>query len=253
MATILALDRDALHLELLDSLVRHERHRLIPATDTKGALEILRSQLIDLVIVEPLTQREEADRLCQQIATINPDVPVMIVSERHDELHIVRTLTTSADDYIAKPFAPHQLLARITALLRRCSRIRERRQEEILSAGDIELNLIQMHALINGKAVPLTPRELWLLHLMTNAGRVLNRDQLMRLAWGEHFIGVSKTVDVCIQRLRRKLAPHRASSSIQALRGFGYKFEVDALPTEDKPASGHQEIGVPSGVRINLT
>jgi DNA-binding response OmpR family regulator len=80
-----------------------------------------------------------------------------------------------------------------------------------------------MHVIINGTRVPLTSRELWLLHaLMDNANRVLSRDQLMRLAWGEQFVGVAKTVDVCIQRIRKKMAPHLSTGYIHAMRGFGY-------------------------------
>ena len=85
-----------------------------------------------------------------------------------------------------------------------------------------------MHAIVNGDAVPLTPRELSLLHaLMENANRVLSREQLMRIAWGERFIGTPKAVDVYVQRLRRKIQPHLAAGFyIAAQRGFGYKFQM---------------------------
>ncbi|TMF43279.1 MAG: winged helix-turn-helix transcriptional regulator [Chloroflexi bacterium] len=85
-----------------------------------------------------------------------------------------------------------------------------------------------MHAIVNGEMVPLTPRELSLLHaLMENANRVLSRDQLMRIAWGERFIGTPKAVDVYVQRLRRKIQPHLAAGFyIEAQRGFGYKFAI---------------------------
>jgi DNA-binding response OmpR family regulator len=165
-----------------------------------------------------------------------------VLSERREEAQIVLSLQTNADDYVTKPFSPHQLLARISALLRRTRRVRDHRSDELLAVGEVELNLIQMFALVNGNRVPLTPRELWLLHaLMTNAGRVLNRDQLMRLAWGEQFIGVSKTVDVCVQRLRKKLAPHLTGACIHALRGFGYKFEAD--PAGGPPSGEREAVG----------
>jgi two-component system alkaline phosphatase synthesis response regulator PhoP len=85
-----------------------------------------------------------------------------------------------------------------------------------------------MHAVVNGRRIGLTPRELSLLHaLMENAGRVLSRDQLMQVAWGDHFVGTAKMVDVYIQRLRKKIQPHLTGGFyIQALRGFGYKFEM---------------------------
>ncbi len=100
--------------------------------------------------------------------------------------------------------------------------------EENVSIGEVSLNLQQMHAVVNGHRVRLTPREFTLLHcLMQNAGRVLSRDQLMRLSWGENFVGTAKAIDVNIQRLRTKIGPHLTDSfCIQALRGFGYKFEA---------------------------
>ncbi|MDQ6876429.1 MAG: response regulator transcription factor [Candidatus Dormibacteraeota bacterium] len=229
MATILALDKDELHLAMLASVLKHDRHQFVGVSDSEDAFTILRSKVIDLIIVEPLGQRQDRDSLCREIGQISPDVPLVVLSERSEEEHIICSLQTSADDYITKPFSPHQLLARIQALLRRSSRRLERRQEEILAIDEIELNLIQMHVIVHGKRVPLTPRELWLLHaLMSNAGRVLSRDQLLRLAWGEQFIGVSKTVDVCIQRIRKKIAPHlNGGGCIEAFRGFGYSFHID--------------------------
>ena len=244
MATVLCLERDALQLDLLASVLKHDHHQLLGVGTSEDAFTILGSKVVDLIIVEPSRQRQESDRLCQQFCRINPDIPVLVLSERREEEQIVRTFQAGADDYVTKPFSPYQLLARIQALLRRSNRGRERRQDEILSIGEIELNLIQMQVVVYGKRVPLTPRELWLLHaLMKNAGRVLSRDQLMRLAWGEQFIGVSKTVDVCIQRVRKKIAPHLPAGCIHALRGFGYKFQVD---TADARLSGVFHSAVPA-------
>src|SRR5438067_1981648 len=135
----------------------------------------------------------------------------------------------AADDYMIKPFSPRLFVAHVHALLRRAEQVRGQRwQDQNISIGEISLNLQQMHALVNGDRVPLTPRELSLLHaLMENANRVLSRDQLMRIAWGDRFVGTPKAVDVYVQRLRRKIQPHlTAGFYIQASRGFGYKFEM---------------------------
>src|SRR5438067_10718213 len=231
VATILAVDRDPLELDVLGCVLRHDGHQLIPTPDPERALEILRSRVIDLAVVEASVRRQDGFEICDQLHRAAPSVPLMLVSEQAGVEQIVRGLQ-AADDYLEKPFSPRVLLARVHSLLRRAS-LTDRRRDEILSIGEIELNLIQMHVVINGARVPLTPRELWLLHtLMDNANRVLSRDQLIRLAWGEQFVGVAKTVDVCIQRIRKKLAPHLATGYIHALRGFGYGLQFP-LPSPD--------------------
>ena len=153
----------------------------------------------------------------------------MIVSERGDEEQIFRSLMIAADDYLIKPLSPRLFVAHVHALLRRAEQVRGQLwQDQNLAIGEIALNLQQMHAVVNGERVSLTPRELSLLHaLMENANRVLSRDQLMRIAWGERFIGTPKAVGVYVQRLRRKVQPHlTAGFYIEALRGFGYKFQI---------------------------
>jgi len=225
----LTLDKDVLQLEVLASLLKHEWHRVHPTGDPEAALAILQSSLVDLVIIEPATQRPDGIRLCQQIRQLNPYRPLMIVSERGDEEQIFKTMMVAADDYMVKPLSPRLFVAHVHALLRRAEQVRGQRwQDQNVAIGEISLSLQQMHAVVNGQRVPLTPRELSLLHaLMENTNRVLSRDQLMRIAWGDHFVGTPKAVDVYVQRLRRKIQPHlTAGFYIQSLRGFGYKFEI---------------------------
>ncbi len=229
MAAIIALDKDLLQLELVTFLLKQEGHEVHATPEPETALDVMRSKLVDLVTLETVLQQHDGFRICQQIRQVNPHTPLMIVSVENDEAHQVRGLSV-ADDYLVKPFSPRVFLARVHALLRRGSedRTTNRWVHENVSTGEISLNLQQMHALVNGRRVLLTPRELCLLHaLMLNPGRVLSRDQLMRLAWGEGFVGTSKSVDVYIQRIRFKMAPHlRGGDCIEALRGFGYKFEL---------------------------
>ena len=236
MATVLAVDKDPLQLELLTFLLNKEGHRVHATVEPDAAFNLLQSTLIDLIVLEIALARHDGMRVCQRIRQLNPYTPLMIVSERHEEEQIVRVLRLAADDYIVKPFSPGQLLARVHALLRRASINRGNRwRDENLSIGEVSLDLQHMHALVNGTRVGLTPRELSLLHaLMENASRVLGRDQLMRIAWGDHFVGTSKAVDVCVQRIRRKIQPHLAGGFyIHSLRGFGYKFEIP------RPAAVH--------------
>jgi two-component system, OmpR family, alkaline phosphatase synthesis response regulator PhoP len=229
MATILAVDKDPLQLDLLSHLLRGQGYKVHSAAEPDQALNLLQSQLIDLVILETVMPRHDGMRVCQQIRQLNPNTPLMILSERHDEDQIVRGLTAAADAYVIKSVSPRQLLAQVMALLRRGRMMRTGKWgDDNLSIGEMTLNLQQALVVVNGKRVRLTQRELSLLRtMMENAGRVLSRDQLMELAWGDGYVRGQKMVDVYIRNLRSKILPHlKGGAYIQALRGFGYKFEL---------------------------
>lgn len=229
MPTILAVDKDPLQLDLLSHLLKGQGYKVHAAAEPAQALVLLQSQLIDLVILETVMARHDGMRVCQQMRQLNPYTPLMILSERHDEDHIVRGLTAAADAYVIKSVSPRQLLAQVTALLRRGSLTRTRQWGDgMLSIGEMTLNLQQALVVVNGMRVRLTQHELSLLRtLMENAGRVLSRDQLMEMAWGDGYARGQKMVDVYIRNLRVKIVPHlKGGSYIQALRGFGYKFEL---------------------------
>lgn len=229
MATVLAVDKDTFQLDLLAYVLGTRGHRVHPTTDPDVALDMLQSTVVELVILDTALPRQDGLRFCQQIRQINPYTPVMIVSERQDEEQIVRALEVAADDYIVKPYSARQLVARVHALLRRADLNRGGRWlDENLSIGEISLSLQHMHAIVNGVRVRLRPRELSLLHaLMENSSRVLRREQLMQLVWGDDSVVTTKAVDQCVHGLRKKIQPHLMGGAyIQALRGFGYKFEI---------------------------
>ena len=228
MATVLAVDKDTFQLDLLAYVLGTRGHRVHPTTDPEVALDMLQSTVVELVILDTALPRQDGLRFCQQIRQINPYTPVMIVSERQEEEQIVRALEVAADDYIVKPYSARQLVARVHALLRRADLSRGGRwPDENLSIGEISLSLQHMHAVVSGVRVRLQRRELSLLHaLMENSPRVLSREQLMQLVWDDAVV-TTKAVDQCVHGLRKKLQPHLAGGSyIQALRGFGYKFEI---------------------------
>lgn len=237
MATVLAIDKDALHLELLSFLLRQDGYRVFTAQDSKAAFEILQAHAIDLVTIETAGQQEGV-RLCQRIRQLNPWTPLIIVSECVDQDQVVRGLVSAADDYIRKPFSPHELLARVRALLRRTRLNRAVvTHEDSLAIGEITLDQHRMSVVVNGTRVALTPREISLLRaFMENPDRVLSRDQLMELAWGEGFVATRKAVDVYVLRLRRKIQPHLAGDFyVQSLRGFGYVFAGSLLQVVAEP------------------
>jgi DNA-binding response OmpR family regulator len=234
MATVLVVDKDPLQLGIVSFLLKQDRHDVLTTAEPETAFELVQRESVDLVIIEPEFSHHDGTRVCQHLRQLAPRVPMMVVSERCDDEQQVRALLAGADDFVAKPYAPRILMARVHAALRRTSaQGGHRAASGTLSVGEVSINMHLMQVQVNGRSVHFTPRELSLLHaLMSNGNRVLSRDQLMRMAWGHDFLGGQKAVDVCVQRIRKKLAPHmRSNGYIEAVRGFGYKF---AKPREAK-------------------
>jgi DNA-binding response OmpR family regulator len=227
IATVLTLDHDPLQLQMLSWLLGQDRHTVLATAEPELAFLHLENERVDLAIVDTSGPGHDGYRICQQIRQLQPRLPILVLSTRADEDHIVRILLAAADDFLAKPFSPRIFLARVHSLLRRVQVLSLSVQAiGTLTLGEVSLNWRQMQALVNGRPLHLTPRELSLLDaLMTHASSVLSRDQLMRLAWGDDFLGCTKAVDVCIQRIRMKMRPHLGVQHIHSVRGFGYKFE----------------------------
>jgi DNA-binding response OmpR family regulator len=233
MANVLAFDKDPVQLEVVSFLLEKQGHAVHCTSAPDDAVDLLQTSTVDLIVIEPSLPRHDGTRLCQQMRQLSPQTPLMIVSERGEEDHIVHSLMTAADDYVTKPISPRQFLARVHALLRRSQMSSTSDyQHEDITVGEITLSLTDMRARVNGAEVLLTPREMSLLHtLLLNSPRLLSRTQLME-RWGDHFVGLSKAVDVYVQRLRKKLQPHLTGGLyIQAVRGYGYRL----APPKQRP------------------
>jgi len=238
---VMVLDEDVLQLELTALLLERDGHRPIATPDPEGALRTLAAEDVDLVILETFYERHDGHRLGQQVRQAQPLAGVLVASRCDHEEQMIRSLLAYADDFVAKPFSPRELQARVQALLRRSRLARlPRAAEADLVAGDISLDRSRMRATVRGVVMPLTPREISLLAaLMNNADRVLSRGQLIRLAWGHEFEGGPKAVDVYVQRLRKKMSLHLLDECpIEAVRGLGYRLSSGQrpLPLVRRPA-----------------
>jgi DNA-binding response OmpR family regulator len=152
-------------------------------------------------------------------------VPIIMLTAKADEVDRVVGLEMGADDYIAKPFSPKELLARVRAVLRRARPVDETR---VLTGGSIALDPARHRVTVAGAPVELTPKEFDLLHvLMAGAGRVLSREQLLNRVWGYARPDEieSRTVDVHVRRLRAKLG--EAGALITTVKSIGYRFEPE--------------------------
>jgi DNA-binding response OmpR family regulator len=158
--------------------------------------------------------------VCQRIVGIDPAAKVLILTARADEMDVVNGLDAGAADYVTKPFRLAELLARVRAQLRGPTSSR------IIQAGDLRVDLDGRRVWRADEELDLRAQEFDLLAVLaSNAGKAISRDQLMRDAWDEHWYGSTKTLDVHIAGLRRKLDTDGGDSQITTIRRFGYRLE----------------------------
>ena len=184
----------------------------------------------DLVILDVMLPGIDGYEVCRRIRA-KSNVPVLFLSARDTELDKVVGLELGGDDYLAKPFGIRELLARVHALLRRAPQEEDTGADgvRVLDVSGIHLDEAGHHATFEGKDIELTPREFELLvTLMSHAGTVLGREQLLREAWDWQYVVETKTVDTHIKRLRDKLASVGLDPNvIETVRGYGYRFVKD--------------------------
>jgi two-component system, OmpR family, response regulator RegX3 len=161
--------------------------------------------------------------VCRRIRA-RTGVPILIVTAREDEIDRVAGLEVGADDYVVKPFSPREVVARVNAILRRGGGP-SATAAEVLNNGRIELRRDAREAFVDGAEVDLTSREFDLLAaFLAHPGVLLSRERLLELVWGGGFAGGTRTVDVHVAQLRRKLGD---AAQIQTVRGIGYKLRCD--------------------------
>lgn len=150
------------------------------------------------------------------------DIPIIMLTAKAEEENKIKGLMTGADDYITKPFSPHELIARIKTVLRRGTLVSP--QSEI-KFKDLTLNLNKHEVSVNQQPLVLTPSEYKMLHFfMTHPDKTYTRDQLISRIWGSHVYIDNRTIDVQIRRLRDKLKPYGHQHRIKTVRGMGYLF-----------------------------
>jgi DNA-binding response OmpR family regulator len=163
--------------------------------------------------------------VCRQLRA-SRRVPILILTARDEEVDRIIGLELGADDYVTKPFSPRELVARVRAVLRRAEPAPE--ESGIIELGDVRLDRRQRRVAVAGSSVPLRTLEFELLaELVENAGRVVTRDRLLERVWGLSFAGGTRTVDVHVAQLRKKLA---RPDLIETVRGVGYRAREDRGP-----------------------
>ena len=219
--TILLVEDEEKLARMVELELRYEGYEVEKAFDGRTGLERALSGSFDLVLLDimlpQLSGMEVLRRLRRERST-----PVIMLTARDSVIDKVSGLDSGADDYITKPFAIEELLARIRAALRKRGS-GERPEEPLLSAGPLTMDVERHTVAVSGTPVELTRREFDLLHhLLENKGRVLSREALLDSVWGFDFVGETNSVDVYIRFLRSKLDEAFGFKLIHTVRGVGY-------------------------------
>ena len=220
MIRILAIEDEPRIMSFLSRAFEAEGFEVDGADNGSDGFERAMRGPYDLVILDLVLPRLDGLRVLRELHRRRPELPVVIVSARTDLPTKLRGFEFGANDYLTKPFAVDELLARVRAQLRR----RGNGQGSVLHVGDLELDLTRRQARIGPDAIDLSDREFRLLHhLVKHAGEVVTRDSILSAVWDCHFDPRSNVVDVCMRRLRRKLGDE---ATIETVRHAGYR-----LPT----------------------
>ena len=227
---ILVVEDDTTLLDILKYNLEKEGFEVLIADDGVKALEAARAQQPSLMILDIMLPQMDGYEVCR-ILRSEMTVPILMLTAKASEIDKVVGLELGADDYMTKPFSIRELMARVRALLRRSSLTGETAEKEetpaLLKSGNLELDISRHEISLGGRKLELSPKEFELLvFLIKNKGKVYSRQFLLKEIWGYEYYGDSRTIDVHIRWLRKKIEvdpdhPER----IITLRGFGYKFE----------------------------
>jgi DNA-binding response OmpR family regulator len=218
MTTLLLVDDEKNIIELERLYLEKEGYQIETAYDGKTALDRFRALKPAAVILDLMLPGLDGWEVCRRIRQ-ESDAPIIMLTARDQDVDKIVGLELGADDYLTKPFNPRELVARVKAIFRR---VNPAPKTQRLSVGDVVLDLDRREVTAAGKPVALRAKEFDLLAvLMQNPGIVLTRERLLEIAWGFDFPGETRTVDVHVAHLRKKLAGAR--TQIETVSGVGYK------------------------------
>jgi DNA-binding response OmpR family regulator len=229
---ILVAEDDANILTGLKDTLESEGYRVTTTVDGQEALALVQHHTYDLIILDIMMPGKSGYDVCREIRSQNEDLPVIMLTAKSEEIDKVVGLQLGADDYITKPFGVHELLARISAVLRRFQR-NSRQKTKAATApdrftfGSAEIDAVQYRIRLDQRTMDLSARELQLLQLFySRPNEVLSRDHLLNAVWGIDYYGTTRTLDQHISQLRKKIEPDpRRPRIITTVHGVGYRYE----------------------------
>ena len=223
MTRVLVVEDESNIATLLQDDLQIEGYEVDVARDGESALEMVKHQNFDLILLDIMLPGKDGYDVCRQLRRHEISTPIIMLTAKGQEAEKVLGLELGADDYITKPFSPLELRARIKAVLRRSTQEQPRRYR----FGECEFDFQRYELCREGHVVDLTPMELRLLAMfIQHRGRLLSRDQILDLAWGEEVYVTDRAVDTQVSNLRRKIETDPQSPTyITSIRGLGYRFD----------------------------
>jgi DNA-binding response OmpR family regulator len=225
--TILVVEDETSIASFVAAYLRNAGYTVKTASTAQGALIEIASEAPALIVLDLNLPDGDGVELCRRIRK-GSDVPILMLTARDEDIDKIIGLEVGADDYMTKPFNPRELVARVKSVLRRAAPERRRSESEELRHGDLAINAGKREVHVGDEEIRLAPKEFDLLwELLDHRGIVLTRDQLLERVWGYTFAGDTRTVDVHVRQIRRKLGD---ASPIVTVWGVGYKVASERTP-----------------------
>ncbi|PEO40614.1 response regulator transcription factor [Bacillus wiedmannii] len=228
--TILIVDDEKEIRKLITIYLKNEGYEVLQAGDGEEGLEIVKKRDVYLIVLDIMMPKIDGIHMCMKVREI-AEMPIIMLSAKTQDMDKILGLTTGADDYVAKPFNPLELIARIKSQLRRYMKMSGTsvQDENEIEIGDMKINIVTRQVIIANKEAKLTPREFEVLELLArNQGMVLNAAQIYERVWKEQAFQSDNTVMVHIRKIREKIeAIPRKPRYIKTVWGVGYKIEKD--------------------------
>jgi DNA-binding response OmpR family regulator len=218
--TVLVVEDEASIASFVSLYLKNAGYAVRTAATGREALSQFSAQPPDLIVLDLMLPDVDGVEVCRRIRKTS-DVPVLMLTARDEDVDKIIGLEVGADDYLTKPFNPRELVARAKAILRRAGPERAERESATIRHGDLFIDSGRREVRVGDTEVQLAPKEFDLLwELLDHHGLVLTRDQLLERVWGYTFAGDTRTVDVHVRQVRRKLGD---ASPIVTVWGVGYK------------------------------
>ena len=221
---ILIVDDESRMRKLIRDFLEREGYQILEASDGIEAMDIFyANKNIDLIILDLMMQRMDGWQVCKEVRE-HSKVPIMMLTARAEEQNELKGFELGVDEYVAKPFSPKILVARVGALLKRVKNVDE---DAEINAGGIVINKSAHMVTIGGENIDLSVKEFELLtYFVENQKIALSREKILNNVWNYDYFGDARTIDTHVKKLRSKLG--EKGNYIKTIWGMGYKFEVEA-------------------------
>jgi DNA-binding response OmpR family regulator len=225
--SILVVEDETSIASFVSAYLKNAGYAVRTALNAQSALVEIASEMPSLIVLDLNLPDGDGVELCRRIRK-GSDVPILMLTARDEDVDKIIGLEVGADDYMTKPFNPRELVARVKSVLRRTAPERRKTEAAELKHGDLVINAGKREVYVGDEEIRLAPKEFDLLwELLDHRGIVLTRDQLLERVWGYTFAGDTRTVDVHVRQIRRKLGD---ASPIVTVWGVGYKVTSERSP-----------------------